>query len=1099
MMNTISKDESPFWLHYGEYIKRFSYQIQELDPFPERTVGLARKYHRLVDLAETYGIYLPDAPTEWSCGFEQERYANKSVLFLDDIVIRGTMLSRSISHFNKAHRIPPKSIDIACLVVNKDTILEGIPVKIFGIQANNTNSNMFCSEIVQAIQSLGKPYDLDHPEIELIIPSEINELIDKLGVLGEIVSTTTASSHDYGVSMWTLLPSQEFIKDFLMRYQGEALNSYILKVRLFFKHQTRKLIICPIIVSYCQNDSIGAAWNFNDKYKEIINQLASSDSCNTPLAIFRLGTYFLEFILGHRIVHHISQLFQISPKLDARDTCRIFGDLYGHMIMESLNPDLVNGIHENERVIQNLNLTGPVPWEDNTIVGIRERIQNHTPTRTSFLARPNIVGKMAVIYRRLHDILESNADIAINEGKSPAEVADRLLLGFTPIELENLMQELNDGVKIDFSMMSLGIDIADTNGIIVPKTLNMGNTVGRYLAYGEDTSDCCDTLLKEYLARALLIDMPRIYPFQSQISFDSIEFEKILVFAFDELFQPEAIKIGSPMATALCCDYNCQHDKGKIKLEAAIHGHYLGTDFEDTPRILTDWLHKEKIIKHERFEERIVPNFEYDNYDKDLKLNDKIVLNIAQRMMIADYLQKSATKIRADDIAIRQYPVLVALTSCASERRFAWAIRAALDSFYRETSTFSPYHKQKENNETFWQLFEKICKESWFLNGDNLSILMEKMESIDQSSVEMFYKIKIFEKREIIATQIEDLFKNERGIIWENFANHVQPILKKLKQICSYTKDEKYFLDNLIWLSQITLYLTHYLNMIIELYYHTNKNNIELIDRKKEMLPNLVKTLLDLSKTEIIMEPQEKMVSLKRIIQSLEPAHPNNFDVQSLNIIKTKVESAFNDLRTIYYTNYEPRYEFLSALDTIFPLTITTPSYRISCDLRKSSPLSAKSPSLVDHNIDEKLKLFKAALTDLNASCERDKGDSISIIGSDLKVFLNTVNCVVGQTRIGKYLRLIIVHDNDAYGLIPPIDKNKYNIASRFSTEIDNFVRTFYEGKEGTIIGISNSVIKNIGDSTIIETLIHKELTRETIMIKSESHPRIFWHALLQN
>lgn len=1106
--------ETPFWKEYGADVNALSRFLKSCDRSSVRFLGLARKYHRLVEIAQTEGVALPDPPADWTCIFDGAAFENKHIILLDDIVIRGTMVDSVKQHFQKHHSTI--GFDIVSLARDRERHDSRVHLRFYARDLGLPGTHRFCTEIVNAIQALGKPYDIDHPQFSFgLAPAQVDMFLKSLKSIGSIYNITPAFAYRHGVSMWTVLPSDAFRSRFMSRYSTGTVHPSIAKWRLFYSRERERMCVCSIIVSSCGIKDLSTAWAFKDwapQFQDVITAVRNIDSCNKPLAEFRVGTFFLRMALGLELACHVRSVNGMIPSFDWRDVQRAFGPTMGPMV-ETASKQVEKNFESctsRVKVPRPYNKTDVrTRWDRPELKDLSDKVLS--VASPAFARRPTFTGKLASIFEALQRILEGEAERQLKNVDRPANLATRLLKGFNPDELKGLIYSARGDREVRDDLVSLGIDLCDTYGVLSPKTaVRFGDEVARYFTYGEDAPHTCIPILRDNLATALQVELPRLLGVSvpTSISFDKIEFEKALAFALDGLMTTGAIEAGAPLSRALYCDGNCRHPRGKLLFEATIHGHYVALDSDfmdviagpnhDGARSLSGWLVKEHII---------VPGGGGTRWNvgaldaRPTNVHDpKVPLELAERIHVARYI--------ANEVVIpclrgrHRHPLLVALVSCRDERRFLYALRGDLKEFVRYLND-----SRFPRTSASLQFFEKLSKVARDLNSKRtlLSELLKERATrkTNESAEELLNKARLFERRAQIAHEVEAHFTGVpqyRSV----YVRYLLPVLKKMESSGNLDNEARFFFDRMLWFASAvgTLWqiFSNYL-LIFRMYWlfpsTQSADHLEGIRKASARLSAAVDKLEGLKQNPVFFggRSAEELLSrfqnpLSQLLLGTRP-EPAQFCANC-----EMFTAIFTDFVEIYQREYQDKETFLNHLNTFFPSSVVSSRFRIRSDERGSTPKTGEEVQRIRLSMRDILSEFRQAVRDDGYVIEIRSGDMIVALGRNAKGALEYLRAVRGLAAQQKFLRTVLVHDCDASGSPIPASDEEYHLADVLYAAIDGKVREMYRGHLGSILAVSEGALGELGGKEDLQRELGCVLAENWVQLKS-GKKRAFWSAIL--
>ena len=975
---------------------------------------------------------------------------------------------------------------------------------------DDDDANRFCGEIVQAIQVLGKPYDVDHASFAVSIrQGELDSFLDALRLFASVQSITPAFAHEFGVEMWSVMPNADMLASFQDSFAGRSLRISIAKWRLFYHHLYGKLYICPIIMAYCSVDNLGAAWQFDGSppgFHQLLSEATQTPSCNKALAEFRLGVFLLEVLWAANLFRKVGGALPSIPQLDGYDARVTFGPRFGSKVLTTVNDVIGNARSfrlERQPGIARVVGTPNVRWNEPDFAQLRKEIVAEiTPL---FRTRPTITAKLASIFEALQRKLEGMASDALRKVDRPARVAGRLLFGFSPDELKDLADQMN-GHTIDSDLISLGIDVGDTNGMLVPKTLEIGGQLGRYLAYGESSHQTCIPLLKAHVAVAFGIFLAK---FRGVEEFGSTELEKTLVFALEESSSQSAVRAGYPLSRALYCNSGqCQHEQGKLLLEATVHGHYLAIDLLGTPRTFTGWLIEEGLVTKSKRGKHLVSGTDTDR-NSHIAIDERAALDIAERIDLASHLEREMSAGPLNPPG--QHAVLVALTSCTTPRRFCYAIWVDLRDFMLPSSKRSPFHVFG-GKASFWNALQSRFSEiianpkgkdgRWKSLGQLINARTARAMASEPAH-ELTRKLALFNDRASIAGIIKKHFQEIDSQRYSQYVRHLQPSVQEMETDRRLNADAQAFLMRVCWLAATTGELWKAFEAFLVAFnlcwLFPQTSSDDHIQAYNESVKQINKSISRLEK--IVAAPLHVPFDV-RGLSGLEARVQlgHRPDILQAKAVVTEFVKLFEILQREFLTNYQGQARIMTRLDHHFPDGPSiTHRFRIRIDCRGTSQEATEDRDRFEEVLDFLLDEFSSAVRPSSgAECVPKDGDGLVVTGSDPLTVLLSLKETCEQTRMGRFLRVVSVHDTDAVGLKPAKDPAAYSVAERFAASMDGAVHDLYsDERNGSIVALSYTVVQRLGGQVCVEKALGSALTPGEVVVKGEIAPRLFWHAFI--
>lgn len=238
-----------------------------------------------------------DMDTRWLC--------EKSVVIIDDAIVSGTSINRTIDKLKKAGA---KSVEVHVLSVNQKwyqpDMLTDDKGNSYLYQNCNVASNEKCIElcydIVKAILLQPRPYDIDYPFFNRINIKSSNfaNVVNRYGWNAFDVSTVEQKNNQ--IFSITLMPTPETVSKFERWVSCKAFEHCLLKIRLYatFNDKSKKTFsvrVVPMIVF----DRIDTKY-INQMFEELIRQ-AGKESLRLFFTSVSAKMRVLQFYFSYKL------------------------------------------------------------------------------------------------------------------------------------------------------------------------------------------------------------------------------------------------------------------------------------------------------------------------------------------------------------------------------------------------------------------------------------------------------------------------------------------------------------------------------------------------------------------------------------------------------------------------------------------------------------------------------------------------------------------------------------------------------------------------------------------------------------------------------
>ncbi len=482
--------------HIIEFGKEISSKKLESDVF----LVMARKAICFVDflcevkLAHLNGVVVSDRildmDTTWLNG--------KSVTVIDDALVSGTTLKKVI---NKLEKAGVSKVKVFVLSINEKwfnpDMLTNSNNESYLIKPCYYNTNekcmQMCYDIVKALSTIPRPYDIDFPlygeyKIE---ESKLNQIINSSWPVFNVTSTshisnsyasskTSPKSIKSEYESLTFVPPKKIYENLAILTGLNLENRCVLKVRTYIKKRIRKttqhsILFLPFAIfdeiSKTEIDQIIEHFFQRETERQIIQQ--------------EMPTYESKFRLIQFIVaHFLMQVFFFDIDFDAKNATE--NGIYSPMekrVRYIFTPEVVELIkilfYNHLSYTKTLSITSP---KFNTIVSTNGTEQEKN---NSLFIYDVLSSKFMELYRKKEIYAR---ELAKKYGKGIfsleqyTSIMARLEKGYTYKDLVKCLNNINESSFV----VSIFLDLAIDTGIAVPITYIKGNKVVRAYRHGED-------------------------------------------------------------------------------------------------------------------------------------------------------------------------------------------------------------------------------------------------------------------------------------------------------------------------------------------------------------------------------------------------------------------------------------------------------------------------------------------------------------------------------------------------------------------------------------------------------------------------------------
>ncbi|MCK4554904.1 hypothetical protein KAU19_08200, partial [Candidatus Parcubacteria bacterium] len=278
---------------------------------------------------------------------------NNGTIIFDDILIYG---STYLDVANAVHEVSGDSPPGLILALDHESSkaelgLRNIPY----IQRMETSEIAgFSAQIVEAFYYLGKPFDLEHPIIEL--PLKISREADIENFLSKsnltFCNITSTFQRRIGVFYFTVDIPRSLWLACERIIDKSTIEVESVKVRLYFDFVNKIVRLMPLVLFSISSDEIVKGPSFNERFKffdDLIKEGQKRTTGNQKQkeeAILSLINFLLAYMEGAYLLQSsaLNSLFDnpnsLNPKINPFDLQILFGFDFGNYLHEKLNGNL---------------------------------------------------------------------------------------------------------------------------------------------------------------------------------------------------------------------------------------------------------------------------------------------------------------------------------------------------------------------------------------------------------------------------------------------------------------------------------------------------------------------------------------------------------------------------------------------------------------------------------------------------------------------------------------------------------------------------------------------------------------------------------------
>jgi len=681
--------------HIPSFVNQYRTAMREfvgtiLSYNPDVVLAVTRKGPRLLELCErfevTAGIGVPLISEKSIPFLGRAWFEGKRVVACDDIAIYGSTLKDVLEQLqNAGAEAIPVTLAIDRQWLNTDLV---DPVHQLDLASDQVQS--FNRSLVRAFQSLGRPYDVDHPILSLAgtLPAR-QEYITRATKTGRKVFDLTSPVHDeFGLVNLTIDDPYPSFTGGLFNPDCVSTADGIRKIRLIADIESGRVRMVPMTTFSLNVEALRAgerlfsaeAPDLNRVFDDLMKTLVTTDwplgSMNK--AIYRLAMYLSAYAYGRAFARQwgIPLGWRAPTKddklLELHDLDILFGREIGATFEDRLtqidweNLSDLTEAERGQRLVdrQEEQRTKPATVTfsmENTKVDVELFEKLKGPITRALKARQDLVTNLNSIFRQLY------LHIDLEQRRQRVYEPERLSIGFTQGYVKNILR--SHRIKFQDWQLSACLDYSVDCGSIVPIMLSTASGVcTRVYRFGESQFSIGPDELR-YASAVLAEHLCNVYKKlfkRPTASVPRTVFEKVTAFIWTHLDRMESPEFK---------DIN-------LELRFHRHGARLAIVSKLDEPWYADWCLDNAIIKkQEDGPYQFNPAF-FEEYRRED--------NPVPRWFTADL--KSLVTLLVKIVKERNdpahgYETLLAVTTCNSERNLIRAVRKDLELWFTDQAT----------------------------------------------------------------------------------------------------------------------------------------------------------------------------------------------------------------------------------------------------------------------------------------------------------------------------------------------------------------------------------------------------------------------------
>lgn len=468
--------------NFRSHIIEFSKKLTELSTHYDVLIFLARKAACLADCFSELELsnYHCIVTSSRVLDMDLSWLRDKKVAIIDDALISGTTLNEANKKLSdcRAEKIDTYVLSIDNDWWSKELVLPKEPF----FKLNSEQTSLICSNIVDAISVVPRPYSIDYPLYKNLRIKDI-DFPDLSNSADWIVYESTSTHQErYNVINLTIKPSEYTANGFLDKLGLPNDNNFLLKIRLYALKQ-KNLYWCHILpifilppLSFENLDKI--FYRITENAVHLRSWFSKESEDDNYKAKLRLVQYYLGSRLGilwrNDIINKIDDSLLLEQ--DIKNLNFLFpppiSDEIKHLAYaDDIKFDDLNIQFGNYESVNDLGLhTSPVEQYDEQVA-----LYKLTKPFLELFTQKELKARTLV----------KELGLKVFENKEYKDIIDRLNQGYSLSELKNFIKD----ISAEFNparVVSYFLDIYIDRGAVVPITYINNNLIYRAFRHGED-------------------------------------------------------------------------------------------------------------------------------------------------------------------------------------------------------------------------------------------------------------------------------------------------------------------------------------------------------------------------------------------------------------------------------------------------------------------------------------------------------------------------------------------------------------------------------------------------------------------------------------
>ena len=819
----ILRNETPIFLEkYGELLRSFAFNLR--DQNPDYILAMTRKAPRLLELCDYWGINYGVAQiiTEKSLELEDIISDGQKGAIIDDIIILGSTLKWLREDYPLLKKVP-----IFCLIRNTKWCIDEF-VEPFHSEATfgQRESAAFCTELVQSIAYLNKPYDLDHPIFYGRLTHEATDHLSSSEFPDKGYEVSTTFHRSICKRRFSFLPEPVVREAVIEAFFKESKKVFplIIKVRVYYDEVTKQANLVPMLIisaaiSDIENGDVAFGDSLNE-YNELLRELLKDRSTTRDYLnkYYRLFSYLTSYLYGISfcIRNQVNSSQLPSEFMSTRDLTYLFRPALSRQLLERLDImypktlETLKGLPTLEKELDNptFSVSSRKSFEDSEseYQNLRNKIKPYLDS--NIRGRKFFVDKVACIFEGLFIHEEIPARNRINKTRTLETEERRLAKGFSYDQIRQILMDYNENAseeKVDFDVrLSLAIDILVDNGVAVPFYWEIDGRFERLCRYGED--GLFQRRTGFFLARVFRDLFAHIKQNYGRDNIPKIPFEKILALLQKKL--GKTLEDPNNPLQILRTDGKPGETTFDLKLGYCLHGAIVLEEHESkTGGRSSGWLSElcrsedMKMLEQESvgyrysntFLDRLLAEGETDPEDNSM-VPDDVSAEYSTLAVALWYLKATADELKKKNkVGVNGDDCLICLSTCFNAESTLNSMQKEIHLLF-ESESYDRYFQFGQG----YSLGEMLKRLQFTLKERKLEKeglwgrCHDQLLNADQAANEIAKKYRLFNSRSVIVEEVKHIFQRDETLDYyrRDFQRDLGPYIDKMVSLSPHKSVE---------------------------------------------------------------------------------------------------------------------------------------------------------------------------------------------------------------------------------------------------------------------------------------------------------------------